>query len=106
MSKVNPMKSVFLVQHCYQLNGEDEIKTIGIFISKSDADRVVEMSKSLPGFSMYPDDFFIDEYELGKAHWAEGFVTVTPQGKMAKSKTHRSKTKPKPSRRKKRNKPA
>lgn len=85
MTKGKP--AVFLVQHSYELNeGEDEVKTIGIFKTKASAKRAVEKAKLLPGFKRYPNDFYIDGYELGRLHWADGFVTIRPKKKSAKTR--------------------
>ena len=31
----------------------------------------------MPGFKDHADGFTIDEYEIGKDHWAEGFRTIS-----------------------------
>jgi hypothetical protein len=83
-----PMKTVFLLEHLHILPDESEdIKTIGIYCSKQDAIAAIERLKSQPGFSKYPNlidpvaqdyvsGFYLQEYELGKDQWIDGFVTV------------------------------
>ena len=65
---------VYLLQHSYELdNGYDETKILGIFSSKQKAKEVLAEYKQLPGFKEKPNNFLIDEYELDKKNWIEGF---------------------------------
>jgi hypothetical protein len=68
------LKQVFLLEHSYEIEGFDEIKTIGIFTEKEKAEKVIKRYISLPGFMNYPDGFNIGLYEIDKAHWEEGFI--------------------------------
>jgi hypothetical protein len=71
------MKTVFLVQHSYEVGedgGYDETKLIGIYSSLEIAESVVERYKTLQGFRDDLDAFYIDEYEIDKDYWNEGFV--------------------------------
>ncbi|MDT8716222.1 hypothetical protein IAI10_06100 [Clostridium sp. 19966] len=68
------MKRVFLLQHAYELNGIDEEKIIGIYSTEQKAKAVIEEHKKLTGFKDYPKGFCIDEYELDKNFWEEGFI--------------------------------
>ncbi|MEL1136604.1 hypothetical protein AAC978_15640 [Desulfitobacterium sp. THU1] len=70
------MTSVFLLQHCYEVNNIEEIKIIGIYSSRSKAELVVEKYKGLLGFRNYPNSFFIDEYRLDEDNWTEGFIGI------------------------------
>jgi hypothetical protein len=82
------MSSVFIVQHLNILpGGREDIKFIGAYRSSEAAHAAIERLKLQPGFRDCPrlldpktDDeeagFYIDEYELDKDHWTEGFVTV------------------------------
>jgi hypothetical protein len=73
------MDHVFVVQHERQLAGErDEVKFIGVYGSRQDAEAAVERLKRQPGFREYPDGFHVDQYEVGKDHWTEGFVGIMP----------------------------
>ncbi|WP_421924584.1 DUF7336 domain-containing protein [Paenibacillus luteus] len=38
------------------------------------AESVVERYKTLPGFRDNLDTFYIDEYEIDKDNWKEGFI--------------------------------
>lgn len=77
--------AVFLVQHSYELNrDEDEVKIIGIFKTYAAAKKAVEKAKLLPGFKKHLNGFYIDEFQLNKIHWDEGFVTMRPKKKSSK----------------------
>ena len=69
------IKSVFIVEHSYELDGCDEAKLIGAFSTLKKAEDIVEQYKKLPGFSLYQDGFFINEYKLDETEWSEGFAT-------------------------------
>jgi hypothetical protein len=82
------MKTVFTVQHMHVLpGGKDDTKFIGVYRSFDSALAAVERLRLQPGFSEHArlcdpiretsdDGFHIDEYELDKDHWTEGFVSV------------------------------
>lgn len=68
------MKSVFVLQHEYESEaGIDEIKFIGVYATRANAEAAVKRLVIQPGFRDYPDGFCIDEYEIGQDHWTEGF---------------------------------
>lgn len=69
------MKSVFILQHCYENDdGYDEVKFIGVYSTEEKAKETIDRLKTVKGFCDYPIDcFFIDEYEIDKGHWTEGF---------------------------------
>ncbi len=71
---------VFVVQHCHDLiDGEEETKFIGVYSTYASAQAAVERLKLQPGFRDTPNDFYINEYEIDKDHWVEGYVTsVSP----------------------------
>lgn len=68
-------KNVFVLQYSYGLNNCEETKMIGVFHTQSEAEKVVDKFKGLPGFKEHQDAFFIDQYELNFAHWDTGFFT-------------------------------
>lgn len=81
------MPSVFILQHCrIDELGNDEVKLIGAYTSRDEAELAVARLRSRPGFAESPaivdplsDDtesgFHIDEYRLNEDHWTEGFVS-------------------------------
>jgi len=71
------MKSVFILEHSYEKGECDETKFIGIYSNREEAEKAVGRLKTMPGFRDRPDDFHIEEYELNKDHWSEGYSTMT-----------------------------
>lgn len=71
------MKSVFLLQHSYEIDGSEQTKIIGIYSTRDKANAAVERFKALPGFCWYPESFYIDEYEIDQNNWEEGFERTT-----------------------------
>jgi len=69
------MITVFLLQHSYEVNRVENSKIIGIYSSREIAESIIIKYKKLPGFKHYPNDFFIDGYELDEDSWQEGFVS-------------------------------
>ena len=79
------MNSVILVEHLrIDADGNDHIKTIGVYRTLAAAEAAVERLRGKPGFSdspniIDPDDddnepgFYLSEYPLDKDHWTEGF---------------------------------
>jgi len=71
------MGSVFVVQHSHETAECEDVKMIGVYGSRSDAEAAVDRLVRQPGFREHPSGFHIDEYEIGKDHWVEGFVSLT-----------------------------
>lgn len=68
------MKSVFILWHTREDDPYGEnAKLIGVYVSRDEAHAAIERVKHAPGFAEYVQGFSIDEYELGKDHWSEGF---------------------------------
>ncbi|WP_040592707.1 DUF7336 domain-containing protein [Schlesneria paludicola] len=81
--------SVFLVQHLHIHDGGEEcVKMVGVYESRRAAQEAVGRVASQLGFRDMPkiieensptyldeSGFYISEYEIGKDHWTEGFVT-------------------------------
>ena len=74
---LNDMKSVFILQHSYELaeTGEEETKFIGVYSSKEKAQEAISRLSLQPGFKDLTEYFFIDEYEIDQDNWCDGFVT-------------------------------
>ena len=70
------MKSVFLLEHSYEISdtGEQETKTIGIYSSRDKAEQAINRLIKQPGFRDFPEYFNIDEYIVDQDHWEEGFI--------------------------------
>ena len=79
---------VWVVQHVHTLpSGQEDVKMIGVYADLQSAEEAVNRLKTQPGFCNHPviidpalsdatDGFFLDEYEVGEDHWAEGFGTL------------------------------
>jgi len=70
------MKSVFVLQHEYEWCGSDEVKFIGVYSTREDAETTTKRLRNQPEFCDWPDGFSIEEYSLNEDHWAEGFSTM------------------------------
>lgn len=68
---------VFLVEHMHVVDGEESIKTIGIYSSRAAAEEAVERLRLQPGFRDTPQGFTIDPYWLDQDSWQEGYVTLS-----------------------------
>ena len=70
---------VFLLWHVRELQtGEEDAKLIGVYSTRLMAEAAQQRSRLLPGFREVPDAFLIDDYELNRDHWQEGFGTTEP----------------------------
>ncbi len=73
------MKSVFIVFHARETsNGVDSVKMIGAYSSKQAGESAILRLIKQPGFRDLPDGFSVDEYEIDKDHWQEGFGGPDP----------------------------
>jgi homoserine kinase type II len=71
------MATVFVLQHVHErAGGVEDVKFIGVYSSRENAQAAVARFSELPGFADAPDGFRIDEYPLDRDHWAEGYVAV------------------------------
>ncbi len=82
------MKKVFLLEHLHVDEDENEdVKTIGIYSSYEEGKQAIARLSQQPGFSDfselidpivddYRSGFYLEEYEVGKDQWQEGFVMV------------------------------
>lgn len=79
---------VYVLQHVHTHDdGGEDAKLIGVYSSRDSARAAIARLSKAPGFSGAPllvdplkddrtDGFHIDEYQLDKDQWAEGFATV------------------------------
>lgn len=74
------MKFVYLLWHTHSdealLDGED-IKLIGVYTSKENAEEAQSRAGQLEGFKDHSEGFEISCNELDKDEWTSGFITVT-----------------------------
>jgi hypothetical protein len=70
---------VFVLQHVHAVdNGEDDVKLIGVYSSRETAQAAITRLGDAPGFSEATAGFHIDEYQLDKDQWVEGYTTLAP----------------------------
>ena len=70
--------TVYVLQHVHSFeDGEEDVKFIGVYSSRANAQGAMKRLSQSPGFSESPDGFCIDEYQLDKDQWVEGYATVT-----------------------------
>jgi hypothetical protein len=53
----------------------DDVKLLGTYSSREAARARIERARQLPGFSDEPDCFYVEESEVDKDEWTEGYVT-------------------------------
>jgi len=74
------MQFVYLLWHTHSdealLDGED-IKLIGVYTSKENAEEAQSRAEQLEGFKDHREGFEISCNEVNKDDWTSGFVTVT-----------------------------
>jgi hypothetical protein len=71
------MSKVFVVQHAHTHDDDvEEIKFIGVYSTRENAQAAVARLSRQPGFADTPDGFHVDEYRVDQDQWAEGYATV------------------------------
>ena len=71
------MAKVYVVQHVHSLGGsEEDVKFIGVYSSYETAHAAIGRLSQAPGFCDSPAGFHIDEHELDKDQWVEGYSTL------------------------------
>jgi hypothetical protein len=79
------MKAVYVLEHTHDFDdGHEDLKIIGVFSTRENAETALERVRDQPGFRSRPDGFSIDEWMVDPTPdhlgWAEGFITVLPDG--------------------------
>lgn len=68
---------VYVVQHVRSLGGsEEDVKFIGVYSSHEKAHAAIGRLSQAPGFCDALAGFHIDEYDLDKDQWVEGYSTL------------------------------
>ena len=71
------MAKVYVLQHVHSLDdGTDDLKFIGVYSSRENAQAAIERLVQAPGFSEVPTGFHIDEYQVDKDQWVEGYSSL------------------------------
>ena len=69
--------SVYVLQHVHTFeDGSEDEKLIGVYSSRESAQAAIIRLNQMPGFLEAPEGFHIDEYQLDKDHWTEGYLTI------------------------------
>jgi homoserine kinase type II len=70
---------VYVLQHVHPLeDDEEDVKFIGVYSSRENAQAAIARLSQAPGFSDALAGFHIDEYQLDRDHWVEGYSTLAP----------------------------
>jgi hypothetical protein len=70
---------VYVLQHVHsERDGMEDVKFIGVYSAAEKAQAAIRRLSRVPGFSDSADGFHIDEYELDKDHWREGYAVSSP----------------------------
>lgn len=67
---------IYLLQHVHVLDSTEDVKVIGVYSSRGSAEAAKARLSQAPGFCDAADGFHIDEYELDKDQWVEGYSTL------------------------------
>jgi hypothetical protein len=72
-----PVAKVYVLQHSNEMaGGVEDVKLIGVYSSRESAQAAVGRLGRLPGFADSVGRFSIDEYQLDRDQWVEGYLTV------------------------------
>jgi len=71
------MKSVFYLAHEWYDGEYDYITDIAVYSTLEKAEKALKRLKRHKKFKDHPEGFGIDEYEIDKDHWTEGFFIAS-----------------------------
>lgn len=79
------MTTAFVVQHVHELSdGSEDVKFIGVYSSRANAEAAVARLSQLAGFADATDGFSIDQYTLDRDHWTDGYAPGAPEPQLAR----------------------
>lgn len=71
------MTRVYVLQHAHSFeDGAEDVKLVGVYSSRENAQAAITRLTQAPGFLDAPAGFHIDEYQVDKDQWVEGYSTV------------------------------
>jgi len=71
------MTRVYVLQHVHSMeDGAEDVKFIGVYSSRENAQAAIARLGHAPGFSDALAGFHIDEYQVDKDQWVEGYSTL------------------------------
>jgi hypothetical protein len=71
------MAKAYVLQHVHSVSdGAEDVKLVGVYSSRENAQAAITRLSQAPGFSEAPAGFHIDEYQVDKDQWVEGYSTL------------------------------
>jgi len=71
------MATVYVLQHVHSTGGDaEDVKFTGVYSSHEKAQAAVARLSCVLGFSDASDGFHIDEYQVDRDQWVEGYATL------------------------------
>jgi hypothetical protein len=71
------MAKVYVLHHVHsEEDGAEDVKFIGVYSSRENAQAAMTRLGQAPGFAEASAGFHIDEYQLDKDQWGEGYSTL------------------------------
>jgi hypothetical protein len=68
-------RKVYILHHIYDKGLETEnVKLIGVYSSRGEAQRAINRLQTQPGFRELVEGFEVEAYTLDEDNWKEGFV--------------------------------
>ena len=73
---INKCKDLILLQHCYDLDKDENTMILGVFTTESEVAKAIEhYQNTYLYFSLTKDCFYPQKISLDKINWCEGFYT-------------------------------
>jgi hypothetical protein len=71
------LTKAYVLQHVHSFeDGTEDVKFIGVYSSRENAQAAITRLGQAPGFSDAPAGFHIDEYQVDNDQWVEGYSTL------------------------------
>ncbi len=65
---------VYVLQHVHSVENDlEDVKFVGVYSSRDKAEAAIKRLSRAPGFSEAANGFHVDEYQIDKDHWVEGY---------------------------------
>ena len=65
---------IYVLQHVHSMqDGTEDVKFIGVYSSRDNAQAAIARLGQAPGFADALAGFHIDEYQVDKDQWVEGY---------------------------------
>ena len=71
------MIKVYVLQHIHVMDdGAEDVKLVGVYSTWENAQAAIKRLGQAPGFLDAPAGFHIDEYQVDRDQWVEGYTTL------------------------------